>query len=162
MQTKTKPYFISVIIALSTGLLSAFLTSNSMDIYRDIITPPLSPPAFLFPIVWTILYTLMGISSYIVYKSDSYNKEEALIVYGIQLVINLLWSFWFFTFKFYLFSFIWILLLIFFVNLIYSLNSFSPKASIIFDSLLITSSFLSSTIFFPKSVIVIIVFLLSF
>ena len=116
MKIDFKALFISILIPVVLGSFVGFLTGPSST-YSDLVLPSFAPPGIVFPIVWTILYTLMGISSYLIYKSDSYNKEEALIVYGIQLVINLLWSFWFFTFKFYLFSFIWILLLIFFVVL---------------------------------------------
>ena len=116
MKIDFKALFISILIPVGLGSLVGFLTAPS-NMYSDMVLPSFAPPGIVFPIVWTILYTLMGISSYIIYKSDSYEKEEALIIYGIQLVINLLWSFWFFTFKFYLFSFIWILLLIFFVVL---------------------------------------------
>ena len=118
MQTKLKPYFISVIIALSTGLLSAFLTANSMNIYRDIITPPLSPPAFLFPIVWTILYVLMGISAAYVYTDDFAGlpkRKSALYTYALSLVVNFFWSIIFFNARAFFFAFIWLLLLIFLI-----------------------------------------------
>ena len=63
MWKKLKPYIISIAIALGVGALAAFLTRDSMNIYQRIERPPLSPPPILFPIVWTLLYTLMGISS---------------------------------------------------------------------------------------------------
>lgn len=63
MWAKLKPYVISIAIALGVGGLSAFLTRNNMNIYERIMRPALAPPAIVFPIVWTILYTLMGISS---------------------------------------------------------------------------------------------------
>ena len=67
MWKKIKPYIISVAIALGVGALAALLTRESMNIYEEINTPPLSPPGFLFPVVWTVLYILMGISSARVY-----------------------------------------------------------------------------------------------
>ena len=65
-------------------------------------------PSWIFPVVWTILYVLMGVSSYIIYKETGKLSK----IYIIQLIFNLLWSFAFFTFKLYTFSYIWILLLI--------------------------------------------------
>ena len=75
--------------------------------------PLLSPPAFLFPIVWTILYILMGISAYLILKSDANleEKTKALKIYIYQLGVNFLWPIFFFNFKWYFFSFLWILLL---------------------------------------------------
>ena len=75
--------------------------------------PPLSPPAFLFPIVWTILYILMGISAYLIIKSDANleEKTKALKIYIYQLIVNFLWPIFFFNLKWYFFSFLWILLL---------------------------------------------------
>ena len=69
MWKKIKPYVISVAIALGVGLLSALLTRDNMDIYDRIRSPRFAPPGILFPIVWTILYTLMGISSAMIYQT---------------------------------------------------------------------------------------------
>ena len=76
MLKKYKPYIYSILIALAVGGLSALLTKNNMDIYSRIKTPPLSPPSMLFPIVWGILYILMGISSAIVYLNKNENRVE--------------------------------------------------------------------------------------
>ena len=114
MWKKYKTYIISILIALGVGGLSALLTSNNMNLYNEIITPPLSPPSILFPIVWTILYVLMGISSAMIYnQKEDYPKEvrNALIVYAINLFLNFTWSIIFFNFKAYFFAFIWLLLL---------------------------------------------------
>jgi len=114
MWKKIKPYIISVAIALGVGALSALFTMNNMDIYDRIQTPPLAPPGILFPIVWTILYTLMGISSARIYIAGQENGEDtkkALQIYAIQLVVNFFWSIFFFNAEAFLFSFIWILLL---------------------------------------------------
>ena len=75
--------------------------------------PPFSPPGWLFPVVWTILYTLMGISSYLISESDAdtSDKTKALTLYGYQLLVNFLWPIFFFSFQWYLFSFFWLLLL---------------------------------------------------
>ena len=103
----------AIAVPLLVGILSSLLTMNSMQVFASVNKPPLSPPAMLFPIVWTILYTLMGISSYLVMTSDG-DKEDiqkAIRIYGFQLVVNFLWPTFFFNFQWYLFSFIWLLFL---------------------------------------------------
>lgn len=87
MNIKIKPYIISILIALAVGGLSALLTRGSMDIYSTIITPPLAPPAILFPIVWTILYILMGISAAMVYTESTVpfsQRKTALYTYAAR------------------------------------------------------------------------------
>ena len=84
-----KPYIISVLLALGVGALSAYITRDSMDIYSEIINPPLAPPAILFPIVWTILFILMGISAANVYVNrKNGDAGTALTVYAINLIMN--------------------------------------------------------------------------
>ena len=115
MLKKLKPYFISVAIALAVGGLSAAVTSGSMDVYSKINQPALSPPSILFPIVWTILFTLMGISAALVWHfrlSKPDDARNAFIVYGINLAVNFVWSLIFFNMQAYLFAFVWILLLL--------------------------------------------------
>lgn len=115
MWEKIKPYVISIAIALAVGGLSAWLTKDGMDLYNQtVIKPPLSPPMILFPIVWTILFILMGVGSGIVFVKRHTDKEaarSALFVYGLQLVVNFLWSIIFFNMQSYLFAFVWLLLL---------------------------------------------------
>lgn len=114
MLKNKKPYIISIAIALAIGGLSAFLTRNSMDIYSTVNTPPLSPPSILFPIVWTILYVLMGISAAIVYtkRQEQYVAvTSALFVYGISLFLNFWWSIIFFGGRLFTFALIWLILL---------------------------------------------------
>ncbi len=113
MQKKIKSYVIGILIPVSVGLLSAYLTRDSMDIYQSITRPSLSPPALLFPIVWTVLYILMGIGSTLVYNSDTNakDKSQALLLYGLQLAVNFFWSILFFNQRAFLTSFIWLLLL---------------------------------------------------
>ena len=108
--------FFSILIPVFLGSFVGFLTAPFNN-YSSFNQPAFAPPAIVFPIVWTILYTLMGISSYIIIKSNSNKKNDALFIYGVQLIINLFWSIWFFVFRFYFLSFIWILLLIGFVVL---------------------------------------------
>lgn len=133
MWQKIKPYLISILIALGVGGLSAFLTRNSMDIYENINQPPLSPPSILFPIVWSVLFILMGVSAAIIY---SYKKEEpaavrdALIVYAISLFFNFFWTIIFFNMQAYLFAFIWLIAL--WILIILTINAYkkiSPLAA---------------------------------
>lgn len=102
---------IAILIPIFIGVLSAFFSGN-MSIFSTINKPSLTPPGFIFPIVWIILYALMGISSYLIYESDSPDKLRALKIYSLQLFFNFFWSIFFFRFNMYLFSFIWLLAMI--------------------------------------------------
>ena len=117
MWKKIKPYVISCLIALAVGGLSAFLSRNGMDYYNEAVNKPfLSPPMWLFPVVWSILYILMGISSAVIFLKREENPVQAaaaLRIYGLQLVINFFWSIIFFNLRNYLCAFIWLLLLLF-------------------------------------------------
>ncbi len=115
MSKKFKSYIVSILIALAVGGLSALATRGSMDIYSEITKPPLAPPSILFPIVWSILFILMGISSAGIYekiKSGPVKSTNALTVYAVNLGVNFLWSIIFFNLEAYLFAFVWLLLLI--------------------------------------------------
>ena len=114
----TKPYIYSILIALGVGGLSALMTSGSMDIYSEIVRPPLSPPAILFPIVWTVLFILMGISAAMIYCTKTATIRErnsALLTYGLSLIFNFFWSIIFFNFRWFFVSFIWILVLLYLI-----------------------------------------------
>lgn len=108
---KIKPLLVSLLISLGVGAIAGFLTSNSREIYQSLNLPALSPPGVVFPIVWTILYTLMGISAYLIYTSSSPGKDRALNIYALQLALNFIWPLLFFGAQQYLLSFIWILIL---------------------------------------------------
>ncbi len=126
MQSKTKTLLIFISIPLLVGIVAGLLTRDSMEAFGQLNKPPLSPPGILFPIVWTILYTLMGIASYLVYASDK-EKEEvntALLVYFIQLAVNFFWSIFFFNLEWYTFSFFWLVLL--WVLIFYTIRLFYP------------------------------------
>lgn len=114
---KWKVLCISLFIALGIGFLSSFFTNSHMAIYAQLNKPFLAPPGFLFPIVWTGLYILMGISSYLVYLSKDYTKQAALYMYATQLAVNFLWPIVFFVFEQYFLAFLilivlWIMVLI--------------------------------------------------
>lgn len=115
MLKKYKSYIVSIAIALGVGGLSALATKGSMDIYGTLNQPPLSPPSFLFPIVWTILFVLMGIGSGGVYEKAKGNKDllkRPLTIYAINLLVNFLWSIIFFNLRAFLFAFVWLIFLI--------------------------------------------------
>ena len=88
-----------------------------MKIYETIQKPMISPPAWIFPVVWTVLYTLMGISVYLILTSKGEKEEikDAIAIFVYQLIVNLTWPILFFNFQWYFVSFLWILLLIFLV-----------------------------------------------
>ncbi len=113
MKKTVRAYVLGIAIPVAVGLLSAFLTRGSMDIYRDIVSPPLAPPGILFPIVWTVLYVLMGIGSTMVSMAPASetDRSRALLFYGLQLMVNFFWSILFFNQRAFLFSFFWLLLL---------------------------------------------------
>ncbi len=106
-----KPLIASLIISLGTGGLSFLLTPGIMEDYGALYKPPLAPPGWVFPVVWTILFVLMGIAAYLVYISDSPDKRMALTYYIVQLGANLLWSIIFFRFQAYLPALVWLLAL---------------------------------------------------
>lgn len=106
---KIKIYIKSILIPVIVGGIVGFIISGSMD-YNNLQKPFLAPAGIVFPIVWTILYILMGIS-YGILKSNNLNDKKVKWIYYIQLFVNSLWSIFFFTFKWRLFAFIWIILL---------------------------------------------------
>lgn len=112
-QINWKKLFLSIGISLGTGFLASFLIRGSMDIYSQFKRPVLAPNGWVFPIVWTVLYVLMGVTAYLVYTSETSaeEKEKALSIYGFQLFFNFLWSIIFFTFKNFLLAFGVLLLL---------------------------------------------------
>lgn len=108
---------LCIAVPLAVGGLSAALCGNAMSSFQQMNQPPLSPPAWLFPVAWTILYILMGLASYLVWStrgSSSAGKSQIrswLTVYGISLFFNFCWSPVFFLFKWYWFALIWLLAL---------------------------------------------------
>ena len=110
MKIQWKDLITCVAVPLAVGGLAAFLTKNSMETFELLEKPALTPPGWLFPVVWSVLYILMGIASYLVLTSGKPN-DTALAVYGIQLAFNFFWSILFFNMGMYLFAFIWLVLL---------------------------------------------------
>ena len=99
-----KRLIIAIGIPEAVGALSALLVGNSREMYGGFENPPLSPPGWLFPVVWVILYALMGIASYLVFESSkgkNGEKQEALFFYALQLLVNFVWPIVFFGFEAY-------------------------------------------------------------
>ena len=112
MKIQWKKLLLCIAVPLLVGGLSALLTRNSMQSFSALNQPPLSPPGWLFPVVWSILFILMGIASYLVLQAPKTEyTRTALIVYGIQLFFNFFWSIFFFNLKAYLFAFVWLIAL---------------------------------------------------
>lgn len=91
---------LAVIVPLGGGMIVSLFTRDAMAKFGSFNQPPLAPPAILFPIAWTILYVLMGIASYFIWKkgydsrkqSDKFLSKAALIIYAVQLIFNFTWT----------------------------------------------------------------------
>lgn len=108
--SKFKTYAKAILIPIIVGGAVGLIISKFID-YNSLSKPPLSPPSILFPIMWSILYVLMGIS-YGILDSNSLVDSSINLIYYVQLFVNALWSIFFFVFKWRFFSFLWILLLL--------------------------------------------------
>ncbi|MBR2659070.1 tryptophan-rich sensory protein [Candidatus Saccharibacteria bacterium] len=110
---------LAIIVPLGGGLIISLFTRDSMTKFGAFNQPPLAPPAILFPIAWTILYVLMGIASYFIWKkgrdsrkgSDKSLSKVALIIYGVQLIFNFVWTPLFFIFDLFWFAFAWLMVM---------------------------------------------------
>lgn len=101
-----------ILIPLVLGAIVGFINRGGFESFDTIKKPLFAPSAAVFPIVWTALYLVMGISSYIILKSRDEKKMGALTAFYIQLAVNLIWPILFFWFNEYFFSFLWLVLLI--------------------------------------------------
>jgi len=109
-----KSLFICILIPLAVGGISALLTMGSMEDFAALDQPPLSPPGWLFPVVWTTLYILMGIASYLVLETPSTADatKKAFSVYFLQLFFNFFWSIIFFSLGAFEIAFAWLCVLL--------------------------------------------------
>ena len=109
-----KALIICLLIPLAVGGLAAWLTMGSMAQFAALAQPPLSPPGWVFPVVWTILYLLMGWASFLIWKSGAPQaaKKRALGLYGVQLAVNFVWPLLFFRAGLYGFALIWLVILL--------------------------------------------------
>lgn len=135
VKNKINVYVVSILIAMGTGALASYFTSEGMQtLYAEIQTPPLAPPAIVFPIVWTLLYFLMGMSAAMIWANDEPEKastrRRALVVYAASLAVNFSWCFVFFSFRAFGLSFIWLLaLLALILKTICEYKKISPRAA---------------------------------
>lgn len=113
MQLNKRLLLICIAVPLLTGTVAGLLTGGGMEMFQMTEKSSLSPPAWIFPVVWTILYTLMGVSSYLILNASvsESEKERAIRIYGLQLLVNFLWPTFFFNFQWYGFSLLWLVLL---------------------------------------------------
>lgn len=117
-QINWKALIGSLALSLGVGIVSSLLSMDGMEQYQDMYQPPLAPPGWLFPVVWTILYILMGVAAYLVYETEeSEQRSTALKLYGMQLFFNGIWSLIFFGTQTYFFAFVWLVVLWFLIYL---------------------------------------------
>lgn len=113
-------------LPIISGTIIGLIISNFID-YNTLIKPPFSPPGFIFPIAWSIIYLLMGIS-YLIFKNNNFYTQKEDKIYYTQLIVNLLWSVFFFIFKWRLFTIFWTILLL--ILVIYLIILFYNKTKI--------------------------------
>lgn len=125
MKIKWKTLILCILVPLAVGAIAAYISKDSIAIFENLVKPPLSPPGNIFPIVWTILYVLMGIASYIILASSASQDEinKAMRLYSLQLFFNFFWTFLFFNLQLYTLSFLWLLVL--WVLILLTILSFS-------------------------------------
>ncbi len=134
---------------LVIGGIVGFIISGNID-YQNLVKPPLSPPKILFPIAWTIIYILMGLSYFIIKKTDN-DSKEINYVYYIQLFVNALWSIIFFVFKLRLLSVAWIIaldiLVVYMVYLFYKRIKLSAYLNILYILWILFATYLTIGIY---------------
>ena len=108
---RVKPLAASLLIALGGGGLSGLLIRGSVGRYQALRQPPLSPPGWVFPLVWTVLYLLMGVAAYLVWERGGPGRKPALLLYGLQLGMNFLWAPLFFRWGMRGLALVWLLAL---------------------------------------------------
>ena len=106
-----KVYGVALAIPLIGGLAVALLTMDGMRSFQELNQPPAAPPGWVFPVAWTLWYALMGVSSAMIYLTHDEAGRDALRVYVLQLALNLAWSVLFFSFRLFLASFIWLMVM---------------------------------------------------
>ena len=113
MRINKKLLIVCLVIPLAVGGVAALLTGGAMDAFETMNKPPLSPPGWLFPVVWTILYALMGTASFLTLESRGPQEiiRRGITLYALQLAFNFLWPLFFFKMEWYLFAFIWLIAL---------------------------------------------------
>jgi benzodiazapine receptor len=118
-KTNIVALIISILLAEGIGFLSGFLSMTSSSAYENFNKPSFSPPGWVFPVVWTILYFLMAVAAYRIWMKgkSGENVSKALLLYAFQLFLNFLWSIIFFRFRLYAIAFLELLVLLVFILL---------------------------------------------
>lgn len=113
MSIRWKPLLFNMAVPLALGSLTGYFTMDGMKTFSALEQPPLSPPAWVFPVAWTLLYLMMGAAAYLIFASDAPREERkgALRLYAWQLLVNLSWPVLFFCFGWYGAAFCWLVLL---------------------------------------------------
>ncbi|MBP3635767.1 MAG: tryptophan-rich sensory protein [Bacilli bacterium] len=146
-----KKLFFYIFITILIGTIPSVFVFGNMSSYELLNKPALSPPGLVFPIAWTILYILMGISIYRIMMSDNKRKNDAKLIYFIQLVINALWTPIFFGFNEYFLAFLWIIMLILLVitmiMIFFKIDKISSYLNIPYLLWLLFASYLNFGIF---------------
>lgn len=147
---KWKKLLINILIPNVLGFLGS-LIGNVQNGFDGIFKPSFTPPAIVFPIAWTLLYILMGISSYIISESSSENKGSAFVIYGIQLLLNASWTYFFFNLNWFLVSFMLIIVILALVILMikeyYDINKTAAFLQIPYVIWLIFAAILSYNVY---------------
>lgn len=138
MKTKLEKIIVAIGVPILVGSISSGLVGNSRAAYAQLTQPEIAPPGWIFPIVWGILFVLMGIASYLIATShrttahtatsQGEQVKEALTIYGVQLVVNFFWSIIFFRMERYLLAFLWIILL--WVLILKTIKAFYPISKV--------------------------------
>lgn len=115
------PYLLFVLLTEAVGALAGFLIRDGVKAYGMVEKPPLTPPGTVFPIVWGILYLLMGVGAARIYLSSYPNKNTALSLFGVQLAVNFFWPLLFFNQQAFGLAFFWLIIL-FVLVLLMTLN----------------------------------------
>ncbi len=149
MNSKAITYIKSILLPVVIGGVVGFIISPFMN-YSSLVQPFLAPPSYLFPIVWTILYILMGVS-YGILETNNQVDDEINSIYYLQLFVNALWSIFFFVFDWQLFSFLWILLLdvlvVIMISRFYSKNKIAGLLQIPYLLWILFASYLNLAIY---------------
>lgn len=132
-KNKLKTYGIFILLTELVGVVAGLFTSMGMNAYKQVEKPALTPPDIVFPIVWTILYALMGISAARIWLSPpTKERNHGLIIYLAQLFFNFFWSLIFFNLQAYGFAFFWILILwALIIGMIYTFNKTDRLAALL-------------------------------
>lgn len=144
MKRNCKVLAACIALPLAAGGLAALFSGGGMGEYAMLEQPPLSPPGWLFPVAWSLLYVLMGIASYLVLRSGAQRGEvrRALRLYGIQLAVNFFWPILFFGLGLLLISFLWLVLLwILVLSTFLSFRRISPVAGWLLAPYLLWTTF---------------------